>query len=62
MIDDGKVERFAQQGCWLTCHNGERDMPNQFTPQEVEANARRRLRRPRPEGREASRSARAGAD
>jgi len=27
MIDDGKVPGFAQQGCWLTCHNGERDMP-----------------------------------
>jgi ethylbenzene dehydrogenase len=28
MIDDGKVPAFAQQGCWLTCHVGERDMPN----------------------------------
>ena len=27
MIDDGKVPGFAQQGCWLTCHDGERDMP-----------------------------------
>src|SRR3972149_1725041 len=27
MIDDGKVPLFAQQGCWLTCHEGERDMP-----------------------------------
>jgi hypothetical protein len=27
MIDDGKVPMFAQQGCWLTCHTGERDMP-----------------------------------
>jgi len=27
MIDDGKVPGFAQQGCWLTCHTGERDMP-----------------------------------
>ena len=27
MIADGKVPGFAQQGCWLTCHNGERDMP-----------------------------------
>ena len=31
MIDDGKVPMFAQQGCWLTCHEGERDMPKQFT-------------------------------
>jgi hypothetical protein len=39
MIDDGKVPLFAQQGCWLTCHNGQRDMPNQFTGQEVRGNA-----------------------
>jgi hypothetical protein len=29
MLDDGKVERFAQQGCWLTCHDGMRDTRNQ---------------------------------
>ena len=29
MLDDGKVERFAQQGCWLTCHNGMRDTRDQ---------------------------------
>ena len=28
MIDDGKVPGFDKQGCWLTCHTGERDMPN----------------------------------
>jgi len=28
MLDDGKVRRFAQQGCWLTCHTGMRDTPN----------------------------------
>jgi hypothetical protein len=39
MIDDGKVPNFAQQGCWLTCHNGTRDMPGQFTNEEVKANA-----------------------
>ena len=39
MIDDGKVPVFAQQGCWLTCHNGQRDMPKQFTNDEVKANA-----------------------
>jgi hypothetical protein len=39
MIDDGKVAGFAQQGCWLTCHDGERDMPKQFTKDEVAANA-----------------------
>jgi hypothetical protein len=38
MIDDGKVPGFAQQGCWLTCHDGQRDMPKQFTREEVETN------------------------
>lgn len=38
MIDDGKVAGFAKQGCWLSCHNGQRDMPNQFTKEEVAAN------------------------
>jgi hypothetical protein len=37
MIDDGKVPGFAKQGCWLTCHDGLRDMPRQFTKEEVEA-------------------------
>jgi hypothetical protein len=39
MIDDGKVPGFAKQGCWLTCHDGARDMPKQFTKEEVAANA-----------------------
>jgi hypothetical protein len=38
MIDDGKVPGFAQQGCWLTCHDGSRDMQKQFTKEEVAAN------------------------
>ncbi|HSH91206.1 MAG TPA: ethylbenzene dehydrogenase-related protein [Ramlibacter sp.] len=38
MIDDGKVPGFAQQGCWLTCHDGSRDMPRQFTKEEVASN------------------------
>ena len=38
MIDDGKVPGFAKQGCWLTCHDGQRDMPKQFTKEEVAAN------------------------
>lgn len=29
MIDDGKVPLFAQQGCWVTCHDGMRDTRNQ---------------------------------
>ena len=28
MLDDGKVPLFAQQGCWLSCHNGMRDTRN----------------------------------
>lgn len=39
MIDDGKVPGFATQGCWLTCHEGQRDMPKQFTKDQVSANA-----------------------
>ena len=29
ILDDGKVPRFAEQGCWLTCHNGMRDTRDQ---------------------------------
>jgi len=39
IIDDGKVPGFATQGCWLTCHDGQRDMPRQFTKDEIAANA-----------------------
>ena len=28
MIDNGSVPDFAAHGCWLTCHDGMRDMPN----------------------------------
>jgi hypothetical protein len=38
MIDDGSVPSFANQGCWLTCHNGERDMPNKPSKAVVQAN------------------------
>jgi hypothetical protein len=38
MIDDGGVPGFANQGCWLTCHNGERDNPKFATRAEVQAN------------------------
>jgi 8-oxo-dGTP pyrophosphatase MutT (NUDIX family) len=36
MLDDGKVPLFAQQGCWLTCHNGLRNMPGEPKKDEVE--------------------------
>ncbi|MBF0168977.1 MAG: hypothetical protein HQL45_15235 [Alphaproteobacteria bacterium] len=39
LLDDGKVPGFAQQGCWLTCHDGERTMPKEYTKAEVDANA-----------------------
>jgi Ethylbenzene dehydrogenase len=38
MIDDGGVPPFANQGCWLTCHNGQRDNPKVATRAQVEAN------------------------
>jgi hypothetical protein len=38
MIDDGAVPNFAAQGCWITCHNGERDAPKQPSAAEVAAN------------------------
>ncbi len=38
MLDDGKVPGFNKQGCWLTCHDGQRDNPKQFTKEEVAAN------------------------
>jgi hypothetical protein len=37
MIDDGKVPGFAEHGCWLTCHDGMRDMPNVATKEQVQA-------------------------
>jgi hypothetical protein len=39
LIDDGTVSNFATQGCWLTCHRGERDMPQQAAADAVLANA-----------------------
>jgi hypothetical protein len=38
MLDDGKVANFAKQGCWLTCHEGERDMPNEASKETVQVN------------------------
>ncbi len=35
MIDDGTVPMFAEQGCWLTCHDGMRDMPGLPTKDQV---------------------------
>ncbi len=38
MIDDGSVPNFDKQGCWLTCHDGERDMAKLPSKGEVQAN------------------------
>lgn len=37
MLDDGKVPGFKNQGCWLTCHDGMRDMPNVADEKAVKA-------------------------
>lgn len=37
MIDDGKVKNFDKQGCWLTCHNGMRDMPDEATKAQLDS-------------------------
>jgi hypothetical protein len=37
MLDDGKVPGFARQGCWLTCHDGSRDMPRTASTAEAQA-------------------------
>jgi hypothetical protein len=38
MLDNGKVPGFAQQGCWMTCHNGMIDMPNEAKKEELAIN------------------------
>ena len=39
IIDDGNVAGFAEQGCWLTCHDGMRDSPNKPDKKMVQAHA-----------------------
>ncbi len=39
MIGDGKVPMYDTQGCWLTCHDGERDNPDRPATADVKANA-----------------------
>jgi hypothetical protein len=38
MIDDGKVPAFSRQGCWLTCHDGQRDMQRAVSKDDANAN------------------------
>jgi hypothetical protein len=37
MIDDGSVPMFAEQGCWLSCHDGARDMQDVASKDDVKA-------------------------
>ena len=37
MVDDGKVPNFARHGCWVTCHDGMRDMRNEATKEQLAA-------------------------
>ena len=39
LIGDGSVPNFNTQGCWVTCHEGERDNPKQPKADQVAANA-----------------------
>jgi hypothetical protein len=39
MVDDGKVPGFASQGCWLSCHDGQRDMKGAVSKDDAQANA-----------------------
>ena len=40
MIDDGAVPLFREQGCWLTCHQAMRDMPDEASKDAVQAHPR----------------------
>jgi hypothetical protein len=35
MLDDGNIPGYKEQGCWLTCHDGMRDMPSMATKDQV---------------------------
>lgn len=37
IIDDGNVENFETQGCWVTCHTSMRHMPDEPTADEIRA-------------------------
>jgi hypothetical protein len=37
MVDDGSVPMFAEQGCWLSCHDSMRDMPDVAKADDVKA-------------------------
>ena len=35
MLDDGRVPGFDKQGCWLTCHDGQRDLQGAASAKEA---------------------------
>ncbi len=37
MVDDGSVDNYAKQGCWLSCHTSMRDMPDVAKGEDVKA-------------------------
>ncbi len=37
LVDDGSVPNFDTQGCWLSCHDGQRDMQGKAGKAEVKA-------------------------
>jgi len=37
LIDDGSVPNYAAHGCWVTCHDGQRDMPDKAASADVKA-------------------------
>jgi hypothetical protein len=39
LIDDGTVPNFDVHGCWVSCHNGQRDMQDKAGKSEVKAHA-----------------------
>ncbi len=39
LIDDGKTPNFDVHGCWISCHNGQRDMPDKASKADVQAHA-----------------------
>lgn len=41
MIDDGKVPNFARQGCWVSCHNGLRDMPKEISKADAQSSMKK---------------------
>ncbi len=40
MLDDGNVPGYKEQGCWLTCHKGMRDMPGVASKAQVSGHPR----------------------